>query len=261
MMLINNIDRSNDLRESKAPFTTDSDLDALGTPIPGRSVLGVSLYVRESNVLPVSLTRAEVSQDYRRASIQFTDANSNPVGTVDMPMEYPKGLAMASLPILDSYGSVCGSISFIREFLAAIVSSCLTEKSLSVTLDPGKLSLIPQCVRMDLRQGVRQFQIGGNTTSCDVTIVPDGSVRLKKEGSGYTLVRMDRFAQEVSYDAEANSILVGKEGLHALSVRDYDAEAEYDARDKSLIVKSGVKSNVRVINTESGLSLTGVLDA
>ena len=72
---------------------------------------------------------------------------------------------------------------------------------------------------------------------------------------------MDRFAQEVSYDAKANAILVGKEGLHTLSVRDYDAEAEYDARDKSLIVKAGVKSNVRVINTESGLSLTGVLDA
>ena len=61
---------------------------------------------------------------------------------------------------------------------------------------------------------------------------PDGRVRLKKEGPGYTLVRMDRFAQEVSYDKGANTILVGKEGLHTLSVRDYDAEAEYDDREK-----------------------------
>lgn len=261
MMLSHNLDRTDEALNTKAPFTTDSNLSALGVPIPSASLIAVELDVKIKHALPVHLSSVSLADTLKSLSIVFSDSESEAVASARIPVSWQDGLELSSRVLLDEFGAVCGHMAFTRDFLAAISSACLLSSTKEVLVKPEDLVLLPSCLHIDMREGVRQIAIGGDTSVGAVSLNTEGGLQVVKDGEVATVTRMDRFDVPVRFYSETNTIKAGVDGAGEVAVQEGDNEEDlFSAYDRSLVIKAGVKSNVRVSDVSGGIVIGGVKD-
>lgn len=255
MLVHNNIDRSAEVQTSPAPFTYGSTCKLGGITLPSNAFISLKLYIEEFNRVPYRIH--SVQPDGR---LYFCDATgqpriywstfktSAPIKEDDEDYPYISSLLFNENHIVA--GHVCctrAAMDMIRSVISGITSPLF--------VDADAFVCIPQChIAMLAGQGRSVGVVkDGETTylTSDVVIQPSAE-------NGVVTELNDR---KVSVSLSTNSEALEKDARENHLCDVVVNGTTYSCRGKSLIIKPGVASNLRVVQDDNKIILRGVLNA
>ena len=249
MIQHSNIDRADSVAVSPAPFTYTSTLKLGNVTIPAGSFLTLKVFASESFVMPYRFH--SVRQD---GKVMICDSRGSLVGYWPTFSETEPDVEFISSVLVDMQGVLMGHIACTLQtvdLIRGVVNSSLD----TVYLDPSAFVFLPQCHTAMLSGYGRSFGIQSQSSEMsyhtgDLKIAADDSCVIL--GSTANPVNIDLSNSKTRLEK-----LVEADGLCTLVV----GGTPYSCIGKSIIIKAGVQSNLRVAMENNQIMLRGVLNA
>ena len=249
MIQHSNIDRADSVAVSPAPFTYTSTLKLGSVTIPAGSFLTLKVFVSESFIMPYRFH--SVRQD---GKVMICDSKGSLVGYWPTFDTTEPDVEFISSVLVDMQGVLMGHIACTlqtMDLIRSVVNSSLD----TVYLDPAAFVFLPQCHTAMLSGYGRSFGIQSQSSEMeyhtgDLSIAASNSCVIL--GSTADPVGIDLSNSKTRLDA-----LVGADGLCNIVVNG----STYNCIGKSIIIKAGIQSNLRVAMENNQIMLRGVLNA
>ena len=257
MLNHSNIDRSNSVETSPAPFTYTSSMKIGKVTLPSDAFISIKLYVEGTYKVPYRLH--SIQPDGR---INFCDAT----GQIRVYWQtYPTTEALSeqtgpyvSSLLFNNYNMIAGHICCTRltvDILRTIIDSLQAD----MLLPADAFVLIPQCHIPMLKGQARSISINGTYMTSDVILKSEAAeesdgVITNIEG-GTVQVSLTNTKTEIENASNYNT-------LCRVAVKNKNEnETVYDCDALDIIIKAAVESNLRVTREDGKIVLKGVADA
>jgi len=258
MLNHSNIDRSNSVETSPAPFTYESSMRMGSVTLPSDAFISIKVYVEGTYRVPYRIH--SIQPDGR---INFCDATGQirvywQTYPTTEPLSAQTGTYISSL-LFNQYSIICGHICCPRTTLDTIrgVIESLQETML---LPADAFVLIPQCHIPLLKGQARSISVNGTYLTGNVVLKAEGIVGTQGVVTAYTddvlQVSLINTAEEIAKRMEFNT-------LCAVAIKNKnDAQITgCTCYGKDIIIKSAIESNLRVTREDGKIVLKGVADA
>lgn len=261
MLTHNNVDRSAEVQTSPAPFIYGSTCKLGGITLPSNSFISLKLYVEDFNRVPY-----RIHSLHPDGKLYFCDATGQPrlywptfktslaVREDDEEHPYISSLLFNMNRVVG--GHVCctrAAMDLIRGVFSGITAPLYVEADAFVC--------IPQChIAMMSGQGRSIGIISGGTTNfmtSDVTIQPDED---PNDNSG-VVTGITGSTVNISLSTAIDSLQADARANHLCTVQVQGYTNAFNCIDKSIIIKAGGTSNLRVVQDGDKIILRGVLNA
>lgn len=269
MPIISNIDINDAAYNTNAPFEYACRL-SLGAEqtLPNGSFLSIKIYCDSSVTPPVRMSGIVASST--SADLVFSDRANTKVGTAsirysDTPACADAGNAFISAFIRNDIGDIVGHVAVAPEAIGALyIAAHRSGGTFNTDLDD--FVLLPQCLYPMHRPRTRVISINGITSRRNICLRPgkyvtlEGQPHAQREGDMLKLSLAGPLGSSGSSDEETQS---GSFTAVKVTGRDVDGNTYTDWRHiagRPVTVRASMLSNLRVINTSTGIQLKGVLD-
>jgi len=252
MLTHTNIDRSDAAQVSKAPFTYESTMLLDGNLIPSGSFVALKVYVYGSMSVPFRMH--SIRQDGKVVFCDATGALAVYWQTYPQTEEIaPNDVPYVSSLLFDDRGIIAGSVTCTHTVMS-VIRGIIDSNTETFFVPSDAFILIPQCHVAMLEGHARSFGIS-NQAAATTYITSDLHLTCDNEMliSGST----DSLQLSLTNTADAIRAAAPTNGICGVVINGQT----YCCADSSIILKSSICSNLRVIKENQSITLRGVLNA
>ena len=252
MLQHSNIDRSDSVQVSKAPFTYESTLDMAGNLMPSGSFLSIKVYVEGVSRVPFRFHSIQPDgRVFICDSSGVIKAYWQTYETTEPNTEYISSL------LFNMNGIVAGHIACTQDAMA-IIRHIVDTNTSAYFFPRNAFIFIPQCHVSMLEGKGRAFEL---STQNETPIVKTSDVHLVIGSTAScvipTVPAPEGISVSLSNTTETIRSEAPKNGLCMIAVNGIT----YCCADSSIIFKSATLSNLRVLKEPGCITFKGVLDA
>ena len=252
MLQHSNIDRSDSVQVSKAPFTYESTLNMAGNLIPSGGFLSIKVYVEGISRVPFRFHSIQPDGKVLICdSAGVVRACWQTYATTEAKTDYISSL------LFNNNGIIAGHIACTQDVMS-IIRHIVDTNTSAYFLPANAFIFIPQCHISMLEGKGRVFEISSQNTDVETRT---GDVHLVIGSTAScvipTVPAPEGISVSLSNTKDTIQSEAPKNGLCMIAVNG----TTYCCADSSIIFKAKTLSNLRVLKEQGCITFKGVLDA
>ena len=253
-----NIDRSNSVETSPAPFTYTSSMKIGSVTLPADAFISIRIYVEGEYKVPYRLH--SIQPDGR---INLCDATGQirahwQLYPVTEPLSDQTGPYVSSL-LFNNYNMIAGHICCTRATIDVLWS--IIESSQSALMLPADaFVLIPQCHIPMLKGQARSISINGTYMTSDIVLKSEAAEGtdgvITNINGGTVQISLTNTATEIEQESSYNTLCkISIKNKNDIEITGYTCDA------MDIIIKAAIESNLRITREDGKIVFKGAADA